>query len=148
MPITFSKQDINLISYPHSDAMVIEANIQGWSIGKILVDTGSSADIIFSSTFDKMNIDRNLLQPVGIPLIEVKESTLGKIPLPIPFGDLTNPRMENIMQRCSGDELPFSRHLWARIPEQVQSNRTPAVPLHEDPCSQKNYHSPRQPATG
>jgi hypothetical protein len=61
MPITFSEQDINLISYPHSDAMVIKANIQGRTIEKILVDTGSSTDIIFSSTFDRMNIDRNLL---------------------------------------------------------------------------------------
>jgi hypothetical protein len=61
IPITFFEQDINLISYPHSDAMVIKANIQGWTIGKILVDTGSSADIIFSSTFNRMNINRNLL---------------------------------------------------------------------------------------
>jgi hypothetical protein len=49
--------------------MVIEANIQGWTIGKILVETGSSADIIFSGTFDRMNIDRKLLQPADIPLI-------------------------------------------------------------------------------
>ena len=41
--------------------MVIEANFQGWTIVKILVDTGSSADIIFSSTFDRMNLDRKLL---------------------------------------------------------------------------------------
>jgi hypothetical protein len=60
MPITFSEQDVNLLSYPHTDAY-IEANILGWAIGKILVDTGSSADIIFSSTFDRMNMDRNLL---------------------------------------------------------------------------------------
>ena len=68
-PITFSEEDVNLISYPHTDALVIEANIQGWRIGKILVDTTSSADIIFSDTFDKMGIDRNLLQPSDIPLM-------------------------------------------------------------------------------
>jgi hypothetical protein len=99
MPITFFEQDVNLISYPHSDAMVIEANIQGRTIGKILVDTGSSADIIFSSTFDRMNIDRNLLQPAEIPLIGFggkRVNALGKIPLLISFGDLTNPRTENI----------------------------------------------------
>ena len=61
MPITFSEEDTSLNSYPHTDAMVIEADIQGWTIGKILVGTGSSADIIFSSTFDRMNIDRNLI---------------------------------------------------------------------------------------
>jgi hypothetical protein len=49
--------------------MVIEENIQGWTIGKILVDTSSSANIIFSSTFDRMNIKRNLLQLAEIPLI-------------------------------------------------------------------------------
>ena len=53
---------MSLNSYPHTDAMVIEANIQGWTIGKILVGNASSAYIIFSSTFDRMNIDRNLLQ--------------------------------------------------------------------------------------
>jgi hypothetical protein len=79
--------------------MVIEENIQGWMIGKILVDTGSSADIIFSSTFDRMNIDKNLLQLAKIPLIgfgSKRVNALGKIPLPVSFGDLTNPRMENI----------------------------------------------------
>ena len=56
MPITFLEEDMSLNSYPHTDAMVIEANIQRWTIGKILVDTGSSADIILSSTFDRMNM--------------------------------------------------------------------------------------------
>jgi hypothetical protein len=63
------------------------------------VDTGSFADIIFSSTFDRMNIDSNLLQPAEIPLIGFggqRVNALGKIPLPVSFGDLTNPRLENI----------------------------------------------------
>ena len=99
MPIVFSEEDVNLLSFPHTDALVIEANIQGWTIGKILVDTGSSADIIFSSTFDRMNIDRNLLQPADIPLIGFggkRVNALGKITLPVSFGDLSNPRTESI----------------------------------------------------
>ena len=68
-PITFFEEDANLMSYPHTNALVIEANIQRWTIGKILVDTGNSADIIFSSTFDRMNIYRNLLLSLDTPLI-------------------------------------------------------------------------------
>jgi len=36
-PVTFSEEDVQLLSYPHTDALVIESDIQGWTIGKILV---------------------------------------------------------------------------------------------------------------
>ena len=93
MQITFSEEDRSLNNYPHTDTMVIEANIQGWTIGKILVDTGSSTDIIFSITFDRMNIDRNLLQPADIPLIGFggkRVKALGKNSLPVSFEDTSN----------------------------------------------------------
>ena len=99
MPITFSEEDVDLLSLPHIDALVIGTNIQGWTIGKILVDTRSSANIIFSSTFDCMNIDRNLLQPADIPLIGLggkRVNALGKITLPVSFEDLSNPRTEHV----------------------------------------------------
>jgi hypothetical protein len=90
--------------------MVVEANIHGWTIGKILVDTGSLADIIFSGTFDRMNIDRNLLQPAEISLIGFggkRINTLGKIPLLVSFGDLSKPRTENIAFNAVEMNYPY-----------------------------------------
>jgi len=46
-----------------------------------------------------MNIDRNLIQPAEIPLIGFggkKVEALGKISLPVSFGDTSNPRTEHI----------------------------------------------------
>jgi hypothetical protein len=47
VPITFTEQDFKLKSIDHNDAMVIEVNIAGWVIRKVLVDNGSS--IVFYS---------------------------------------------------------------------------------------------------
>ena len=32
LPITFFEEDLKLKDYPHMDAMVIEANIDGWVV--------------------------------------------------------------------------------------------------------------------
>jgi hypothetical protein len=40
-----TEEDFKLKSAIHNDAMVIEVNIAGWIIGKVLVHNGSSADI-------------------------------------------------------------------------------------------------------
>jgi hypothetical protein len=56
VPITSTEEDFRLKSAIHNDVMVIEVNIAGWVIGKVLVDNGSSADILFLKTFEKMNL--------------------------------------------------------------------------------------------
>jgi hypothetical protein len=63
VPITFTKQDLKLKSMNHNDIIVIEMNMARWVIGKILVDNGSSADILFMKTFEKMSLSQYMLQP-------------------------------------------------------------------------------------
>jgi hypothetical protein len=38
VPITFTEEDFRLKSAIHNDAMVIDVNIAGWVIRKVLVD--------------------------------------------------------------------------------------------------------------
>jgi uncharacterized membrane protein len=86
-------------SFPHNDTFVINANIADWTIGKILVDNGSSVDIMFASTFDKMELNRNLVQPPDTPLYGFGGKVihaLGKISLPVSFGTIQNAITEYI----------------------------------------------------
>jgi hypothetical protein len=68
MPITFSFQDINLTSFPHTDAMVIIVHINRWDVKRILIDNGSQVKILFLETFDKMGLDRKQLKEPSKPL--------------------------------------------------------------------------------
>jgi hypothetical protein len=79
--------------------MVIEVNIAGWVIGKVLVDNGSSADILFLKTFEKMNLSQHMLDPPEYPLQGFGGKPIkpvGKISLPISFGNLDNARTKNL----------------------------------------------------
>jgi hypothetical protein len=99
VPITFTKEDFILKSMNHNDAMVIEVNIVGWVIGKILVDNGSLADILFLKTFEKMNLSQHMLHPPEYPLQGFGGKPIkpvGKVSLPVSFGDLDNARTETL----------------------------------------------------
>jgi hypothetical protein len=97
VPITFTEEDFKLKSAIHNDAMVIEVNIVGWIIGKVLVDNGSSTDILFLKTFKKMNLSQHMLHQPEYPLQGFGGKPIkpvGKISLPVSFGDLDNARTE------------------------------------------------------
>jgi hypothetical protein len=99
VPITFTEEDFKLKSAIHNDAMVIEVNIAGWIIGMVLVDNGSSTDILFLKTFEKMNLSQHMLHPPEYPLQGFGGKPIkpvGKISLPVSFGDLDNARTENL----------------------------------------------------
>ena len=55
--ITFSDSDMEGCQHPHDDPLVIKAVVANKTIHNVLVDNGSSADIIFASAFDKMALE-------------------------------------------------------------------------------------------
>jgi len=47
----FSKEDARGVKQPHDSPLVIMLTIEGFNTRRILVDNGSSADIIYLSAF-------------------------------------------------------------------------------------------------
>ena len=63
--ITFSDPDMEGCQHPHDDPLVIRVVVANKTIHRVLFENESSADIIFASTFDKMGIGREKLEPVN-----------------------------------------------------------------------------------
>ena len=88
--ITFSDSDLEGCQHPHDDPLVIRAVVANKIVHRVLVDNGSSADIIFASTFDKMGIGRERMEPVSTHLRGFsgeKVLPLGSIQLVLTLGD-------------------------------------------------------------
>ena len=66
--ITFSDSDLEGCQHPHDDPLVIRVVVANKTIHLVLVDNGSSADIIFASAFDKLGIGREKLELVSTHL--------------------------------------------------------------------------------
>ena len=58
--IFFSKNDVKEIQTPHNDTIVIFMTIAKYDVKKILVDNGSSVDVLFYDTFSKLNLTDQL----------------------------------------------------------------------------------------
>ena len=69
MDFLFSKEDVRGVKQPHDDHLVIMLIIEGFITRRILVDNGSSTDIIYLSTFQQLKLDPGRLRPFESPLI-------------------------------------------------------------------------------
>ncbi|XP_021815355.1 uncharacterized protein LOC110757911 [Prunus avium] len=56
-PITFSEEEERGVIFPHSDPMIIRADISDFDVGRILIDTGSSVNVLFIDAFNALGID-------------------------------------------------------------------------------------------
>ena len=87
--IIFTDEDARRLHHPHDDAIVITLGIANYTTGRVLIDSKSSADILYDPAFQIMRINKELLCPVSMPLIGfggIKVLSLGTISLPIVVG--------------------------------------------------------------
>ena len=71
VPITFKEEEAQGLIHPHKDAIVVSLKITGRKVHRVLIDNGSSMDILFSSTLDRMNLIGHTFTPIWMPLYSV-----------------------------------------------------------------------------
>ncbi|GAV75198.1 hypothetical protein CFOL_v3_18677, partial [Cephalotus follicularis] len=87
--ITFSEVDYEGVRLPHDDPMVVTLLVELFTMKRILVDSGSSADILYKHVFDQLRIPADQLKPVKTPLVGFAGKTihpLGSINLSVVTG--------------------------------------------------------------
>jgi hypothetical protein len=67
--IGFSDEDYVRVSFPHNNALVVTLTIANHSVHQILVDIGGSADIVYWSIFEQLNLGRENIVPTQFPLM-------------------------------------------------------------------------------
>ena len=66
--ITFSEKDAHYVRHPYYDALVIKAMIANNNVHRMLVDNGSSVDILYYQAFEKIGLKVNDLKPSHNPI--------------------------------------------------------------------------------
>ena len=68
--IEFSEEDARRLHHLHDDALVVSIRIEDYNMHRVLVNNGSSADILYYPAFKQMGIGRERLIPTNAPLVD------------------------------------------------------------------------------
>ena len=88
--IGFSEDDARRLYHPHDDALVVSLRVGDYNVHQMLVDNGSSSDILYYPAFQQMGINRARLTPTNAPLVGfggTRVLPLGAITLSVTVGD-------------------------------------------------------------
>ncbi|CAA0840081.1 Unknown protein, partial [Striga hermonthica] len=88
--ISFNAEDAEGVVLPHNDALVITAEVAGFDVKRVFIDTGSSVDVMFYDCFVQINRELNMdLKPVTTALYGFNGGEvmpMGEVSLPVALG--------------------------------------------------------------
>ena len=87
--ISFTEDDARQLHHPYDDSLVISLSISIFNTRRVLVDNGSSANILHYLVFQQLRIDKERLLPSDAPLIGfggTKVFPVGTTTLPVTIG--------------------------------------------------------------
>ena len=90
--ISFPHVNPNRIVVPHYDALVLTLCINGFDVHRVLVDSGSAADLLKLPVFKQMKLSLGMMNSTGRIISNFNSATtvtLGDVALPIKVGPVT-----------------------------------------------------------
>ena len=105
--ITFSESDLHGVQTLHDDAVVVSSTIAKYDVKRILVDNGSSTNVLFYAVFSRMDLSKYPLREVSTPLIGFTGDSVqveGEITLPTTVG--TSPRLSTAFLTYTVVKIP------------------------------------------
>ena len=88
--IKFSEEDARRLHHPHDNALVVSIWVGDYNTHWVLVNNGSSANILYYLAFQQMRIDRERLVPMNTPFISfggIRVFPLGAVTLSVTVGN-------------------------------------------------------------
>ena len=88
--IGFSEEDMRRLHHPHDDTLVVNVRVGDYNVHRMLVNNGSSTDILYYPAFQQMGINRARLIPTNAPLVGfggTRVLSLGAITLSVIVSD-------------------------------------------------------------
>ncbi|KFK34321.1 hypothetical protein AALP_AA5G129800 [Arabis alpina] len=90
-PITFDEQDTEGLDQSHNDPLVINLTVYDFNVARVFIDTGSSVDVIFKKTLERMKIDLSTIKGRPKPITGFSGEatmTMGTIRLSVQAGNI------------------------------------------------------------
>jgi len=87
--IGFTEEDARRFHHPHNDALVVSIRVGDYNTYRVLIDNGSSTDILYYPTFQQMRIEKERLILTNAPLVGfggTRVYLLGAVTLPVTVG--------------------------------------------------------------
>ncbi|CAA7027556.1 unnamed protein product [Microthlaspi erraticum] len=90
--ISFTDKDASELDIPHLDPLVVTLQIHDCDVAKVLVDTGSTMNLIFLETSDRMGVEERSIKPTSRPLTGFTAEhvySCGTVRLPVYVGGIS-----------------------------------------------------------
>ncbi|XP_077237291.1 uncharacterized protein LOC143878962 [Tasmannia lanceolata] len=123
--ISFSDKDYEELQILHDDAVIIRLIISNYDVGKILVDTGSSVNVLHVGTFEEMNLGEDRLGATGYYIYGFFGASVqinDKIDLPVTFGTYPLQRTVMMTSLVVDVTLRLQRYHWKTSVERFGSS--------------------------